>query len=103
MVVVAMMVRVAVAALVMIVIMVEVIMIVVMSVSMIVMSVRVMRRRDSGTDSGGAMERLQRRQKSPPFYPQQSEADEDDERIAQDFDEIDRAFHGCLLYTSPSP
>ena len=61
---------------------------------MIVMSVRVMRRRDSGTDGGGAMERLQRREKSPAFYPQQSEANENDERIAQDFDEIDRAFHG---------
>ena len=101
MVVVSMIVRMAVAALVMIVIMVdaimmEVIMIVVMTMimSMIVMSVRVMRRRDSGTDGSGAMERLQRREKSPPFYPQQSEADEDDERIAQNFDEIDRAFHG---------
>ena len=58
------------------------------------MSMLVMRRRDSGTDGSGAMKRLQRGEESPPFHPQQSDADEDDERIAQDFDEIDRAFHG---------
>ena len=98
--------RMAVAMLVMIVIMIGVSMTVVMGMGMrmivsmimlvVVMAVTVqgMRRRDRGADGRGAMERAQRREEDPPFHPQQPDADEDDERIAQDFDQIDRPFHG---------
>ena len=51
-------------------------------------------RRDRGADGRGAMERAQRRKEDPPFHPQQPDADEDDERVAHDFDQIDRPFHG---------
>ena len=98
-----MIVRVAVAMLVMIVIMIGVSMTVGMSMSMIVSMIMLvvamavivqgMRRRDRGADRCGAMERAQRREEDPPFHPQQPDADEDDERIAQDFDQIDRPFH----------
>src|SRR6185436_10193263 len=70
-----------------------------MSMSMImlvvVMAVIVqgMHRRDRGADGRGAMERAQRGEEDPPFHPQQPDADEDDERVAHDFDQIDRPFH----------
>ena len=87
-----MIVRVAVAVLVMTVIMIGMSMLVGMGMLMAVIVEGM--RRDRGADGRGAMERAQRRKEDPPFHPQQPDADEDDERVAHDFDQIDRPFHG---------
>src|SRR5262245_49545555 len=64
-------------------------------VAMIVMRrVLVVARRDGGAHGGGTVQRLQKRYKCPPLDPQQSHADENNERIAHDLNDVDRAPHG---------
>jgi hypothetical protein len=72
-------------------------------VTMIVVAVRVLsvfvmrstvtvdRGRHGGADRGRTVKRPQSRDESTPLHPQQSHSDQDDERIAHDFDSIDRA------------
>src|SRR5216684_1664166 len=67
---------------------------VVMMTGMIVMVVLV-HRGYRGPDRGGPVERPQRRQRGAPFHPQQAQADQDDQRVADDLDDVDRASHGC--------
>src|SRR5262245_11351578 len=76
----------------MVMVMIVVVLVVVMGVTMV--RVIVIARRHRGADGGGAMERVQERQERPPLHPQQSHADDDDERVADDFDHVDRAAHG---------
>src|SRR5262249_42492613 len=64
----------------------------VVRVAMVRLSVRAWRHR--GADGGGTVERMQERQERTPLHPQQSHADDDDERIAHDFDHVDGAAHG---------
>src|SRR5712692_4786438 len=86
------MMRVAMIGMVMVVMRVTAIMIVLVAVmimivataGMLMMVVRViivvMRRRDGSANRGRAVERPQRRDEAAPFQPEQSQADEDDER-----------------------
>src|SRR5262249_40362701 len=74
--------------------MVRVIMMRVIMMRVIVMRVIVIARRHRGADGGGTVERMQQRQERTPLHPQQSRADDDDERIANDFDHVDGAAHG---------
>ncbi len=60
----------------------------------VVRRVRVVARRHGGADGGGTVQRLQKRKKCAPLHPQQSHADENDERIAHDFNDVDRTAHG---------
>ena len=73
-------------------VMIVVVLVVVMGVTMV--RVIVIARCHRGADGGGAMERVQERHERPPLHPQQSHADDDDERVADDFDHVDRAAHG---------
>jgi hypothetical protein len=56
--------------------------------------VTVIRRRHGGADCGRTVKPPQGRGESTPLHPQQSHSDQDDQRIAHDFDGIDRAPHG---------
>jgi len=65
----------------------------VLSVLVMRVTVIVIRRRHGGADRGRTVKRPQSRDESAPLHPQQSQPDHDDQRIAHDFDGIDRAPH----------
>src|SRR5262249_55569857 len=50
--------------------------------------------RRGGAEGHGSVERPQKRQKRAPLHPQQSQPNENDERIAHDFDRVHRTAHG---------
>src|SRR5262249_57284413 len=64
---------------------------VVVRVAMVRVIVRAWRHR--GADGGGTVERMQERQERAPLHPQQSHAEDDDERVAHAFDTFDRPSH----------
>ena len=65
-----------------------------MLVGMVVMPVTMVMRRHGRADGAGTVERLQKRHKRAALHPQQSHADENDQRVAYDFDYVDRTAHG---------
>ena len=71
-----------------------VVMTAVLSVHVMRVIVMVIRRRHGGADCDRAVKRPQGHDESTPLHPQQSHSDQNDKRIAHDFDGIDRAPDG---------
>ena len=69
-------------------------MVVMRAVTVVVVQIIVMVRRHRGTDGGGPVERVKEGDERAPLHPQHPHPDHDDERIADDFDHIDRTTHG---------
>ena len=65
-----------------------------MIMRMVVVLMIVAMRRHRRADRSGTVQRLQKRHKRAALHPQQSHPDEDDQRVAHDFDHVDRAAHG---------
>src|SRR5260370_25718925 len=80
-------------------VMITMVMMVMMTVTMMMImavmaAIAVLHRRRRGAQGGGAMERLRGPDEGAALHPQQSHADKDNERIAENLDHVDRAPHG---------